>query len=133
MELKNKKRNGFSFKKMCQNAFAAATGTYLSVMSTMMFASAKGDGDWGNGITVSNASASKESVDTLMNNVIGILLTIARYAGIALLVYGIYEVVMSFMQQQPEAKTKGIIMAICGVVLIALKTLVNVVVPGLAS
>ena len=130
MELKNKKR--FSFKKMCKNAFATATGTYLAVISTMMFASA-GGGDWSNGVNVANVTAGKEGVDKLMNNVIGILLTIARYAGIALLVYGIYEVVMSFMQQQPEAKTKGIIMAICGVVLIALKTLVNVVVPGLAS
>jgi hypothetical protein len=31
---------------------------------------------------------------------------------------------MSFMQNQPEAKTKGIIMALCGVVMISLKSLI---------
>lgn len=111
---------------MCQNAFATATGTYLSVMSTMMLASANGVAGLGT-YDVSSTTGENASADTLMSNVIGILLTIARYAGIALLVYGIYEVVMSFMQQQPEAKTKGIIMAICGIVLIALKSLVNLV------
>lgn len=61
------------------------------------------------------------SMDKVMGNVIGFLLTMTRWVGIALLIYGVYEIVMSFMQNQPEAKTKGIIMAFAGVVLIALK------------
>lgn len=58
----------------------------------------------------------------LMGRIIGILLTITRFVGVALVIYGVYEIVMSFMQNQPEAKTKGIIMALAGVVMIALKS-----------
>ena len=59
----------------------------------------------------------------MMGKVIGILLTISRYVGVALAIYGIYEVVQSFMQNQPEAKTKGIVMALSGVVMCTLKTI----------
>lgn len=58
-----------------------------------------------------------------MGKIIGILLTITRFVGVALVVYGVYEVVMSFMQNQPEAKTKGIIMALAGIVMTALKSI----------
>lgn len=59
----------------------------------------------------------------MMGKIIGILLTITRFVGVALVVYGVYEVVMSFMQNQPEAKTKGIIMALAGIVMTALKSI----------
>ena len=63
--------------------------------------------------------------DAFMGKIIGILLTITRYVGVALIVYGVYEIVMSFMQNQPEAKTKGIIMALAGVVMVALKSVLK--------
>lgn len=74
----------------------------------------------GSGTSVSVDS--NATMDSVMGNVIGFLLTMTRWVGIALLIYGVYEIVMSFMQNQPEAKTKGIIMAFAGVVLIALKS-----------
>ena len=60
-----------------------------------------------------------------MNEIIGILLDICFYAGIALAIYGVYEIIMSFMQQQPEAKTKGIFMTMAGVVLMSLNVIVK--------
>ena len=68
---------------------------------------------------------STTSANGMMGKVIGILLGISKYVGIALMVYGVYEVVMSFMQNQPEAKTKGIIMALSGGVMITLKSILN--------
>lgn len=62
---------------------------------------------------------------TMMGKILGILLTITRFVGVALVVYGVYEVVMSFMQNQPEAKTKGIIMALAGIVMTALKSILS--------
>lgn len=62
---------------------------------------------------------------TMMGKIIGILLTITRFVGVALVVYGVYEIVMSFMQQQAEAKTKGIIMALAGIVMTALKSILK--------
>lgn len=61
----------------------------------------------------------------MMEKIIGILLTVTRYVGVALVIYGVYEVVMSFMQNQPEAKTKGIVMALAGVVMVGLKSLLG--------
>ena len=63
--------------------------------------------------------------DSLMRKMIGILLTITRYVGVALVVYGVYEIVMSFMQNQPEAKTKGIVMALAGAAMTTIKSIVN--------
>ena len=62
---------------------------------------------------------------TAMGAVIGVVLTIMRYVGVAMLVYGVYEIVMSIQNNQPEAKTKGIIMALSGVVMIAIKSLLT--------
>lgn len=68
-------------------------------------------------------TANSTDAGTMMGKIIGILLTITRFVGVALVVYGVYEVVMSFMQNQPEAKTKGIIMALAGIVMTALKSI----------
>lgn len=101
---------------------AAITATFMTGASTMAVlpasASYKGDSTLGS------------EADGLMDKVIGILLSICRYAGIALLIYGIYEIAMSFMQNQAEAKTKGIIMALAGVVMIGIKSIVNGVIGG---
>lgn len=66
-----------------------------------------------------------KGMDSVMGNVIGFLLSMSKWVGVALLIYGVYEIIMSFMQNQPEAKTKGIIMAFAGVILIALKSVLK--------
>lgn len=106
---KNGKKCGLFRKALIASSMAGA-------MANMTAATALAD--WQKVTISSNASA---NASDLMGNIIGILLTITRYVGIALVIYGIYEVVMSFMQNQPEAKTKGIIMALAGVVMIGLK------------
>ncbi len=78
-----------------------------------------------------NAAAPTVTVDegttaeSAMGAVIGVVLTIMRYVGVAMVIYGIYEIVMSIQNNQPEAKTKGIIMALSGVVMIAIKSLIS--------
>lgn len=101
-----------------KNWFAAAQAMAFAIMATVTSASA-----WGESVTI-NDSDDPDAKD-LMGNIIGILLTITRFVGIALVIYGIYEIVMSFMQNQPEAKTKGIVMALAGVVMIALKSILQ--------
>ena len=79
------------------------------------------DANFGEDVKVTANGSTDAS--TMMGKIIGILLTITRFVGVALVVYGVYEVVMSFMQNQPEAKTKGIIMALAGIVMTALKSI----------
>lgn len=114
-----KKKKAGIFKKM------ALMGGSVSCALPMMLTSALADGTAWDTVTIKNNSSS--DAGTMMGNIIGILLTITRFVGVALVVYGVYEVVMSFMQNQPEAKTKGIIMALAGVVMTALKSILKAV------
>ena len=110
---KNKKKTGFLAKAMSLGAIANVMATGLA---TTVFA----DGDW-DSVNVGNSSDGS----TVLGKIVGMLVTISKYVGIALVVYGAYEIVMSFMQNQPEAKTKGVLMAICGCCLIAMKAIVT--------
>lgn len=104
----------FNFRKLIVSLVLAAM--IVSMNMTCAFATGFGDD-----VTISSSGTA--DAGDLMGKIIGILLTITRYVGVALVIYGVYEVVMSFMQNQPEAKTKGIIMALAGVVMIALKSI----------
>ena len=101
IKAKQKKQNKF-MKKL--SAGIVAAGTMCSALA-MSASAADYNGDQLDG----------ESGKIVY--IINILLSISKYVGIALVVYGVYEVVMSFMQNQPEAKTKGIIMLLCGAVM----------------
>ncbi len=112
-------------KKFARKLFASAASLAAMGAMTATTAFADGGGDW-DAVTINTSNASNAS--SLMGNVIGILLTITRYVGVALVVYGAYEIVQSFMQNQPEAKTKGIMMALAGVAMIGLKSVLNFII-----
>lgn len=111
----------FNFRKLIVSLVLAA----MIVSMNMTCAFATGGASGFNDTVTINSRAT--DAGELMGKIIGILLTITRYVGVALVIYGVYEVVMSFMQNQPEAKTKGIIMALAGVVMIALKSILAAV------
>lgn len=102
-------------------ARAAAFGMAASSVATMTAAQVFAGDDFGS-VTVTGDGV---SANTVMGKVIGMLLTITRFAGVALTVYGVYEIVMSFTQNQPEAKTKGVIMTLSGVIMVALKSVLQ--------
>ena len=104
-------------KSWRNKVMASAMCTYAALQIMPMSVSA-----FGENVTINNTAP---DATNLMGQIIGILLTITRFVGVALVVYGVYEIVMSFMQNQPEAKTKGIIMALAGVVMIALKSVLS--------
>ena len=111
MTTTKKKKCGL-FRKIMTGA--GIMSAMASMSATTAFAS------FGEDVTV---TANGGDASTMMGKIIGVLLTITRFVGVALVVYGVYEVVMSFMQNQPEAKTKGIIMALAGIVMTALKSI----------
>jgi len=109
-----------SKKKRNFLAKAMSLGTIAGVMSSMFATTALAGWDESVKVTGSDTDA-----DDIMGKVIGILLSIARYVGVGLIIYGVYEVVTSFMQNQPEAKTKGIVMALSGAALTGMKTILK--------
>ncbi len=88
-------------------------------MANPMVSNASGDFD---SVTINTTT---QSAGQMMGNIIGIILTVMRYVGVAMVVYGVYEIVMSIQNNQPEAKTKGIIMALSGVIMIAIKSVLS--------
>lgn len=119
--------------RLAKSIYAASASA--AIATSMFTTTAFADGGFGINNSGGNAGADGgfggESVSInnsggnagdLMGKVIGVLLTITRFVGVALIVYGLYEVVQSFMQNQPEAKTKGIIMALAGIACTALKS-----------
>lgn len=113
-----------TMKKMNETKLGKrAKRIYTSVCTALMCSSAFALSAGAFGEDVKITAGSNTDANALMGKIIGILLTITRFVGVALIVYGVYEIVMSFQQQQPEAKTKGIIMALSGVAMVALKSI----------
>ena len=110
----------FNFRKLIVSLVLAAMIVSMNMTCAFATGGTGGTGGFGEDVTINTGGG---DAGALMGKIIGILLTITRYVGVALVIYGVYEVVMSFMQNQPEAKTKGIIMALAGVAMIALKSI----------
>lgn len=109
-------------KSKLTRLFALTLLTVAGVMGAMgvpVFANGNGFG----AVTFNTSTLDNAKADTLMSNIIGILLTITRWVGVAIVVFGVYEIVMSFTQDMPEKKVKGITLALAGVIMIALKSL----------
>lgn len=109
--------------RLAKSIYAASASAAIatSMFTTTAFADGGADGGFGGeSVSINNSGG---NAGDLMGKVIGVLLTITRFVGVALIVYGLYEVVQSFMQNQPEAKTKGIIMALAGIACTALKSI----------
>lgn len=77
--------------------------------------------------TYAMAAYNNNTSITGASNIINLLLSITKYAGIGLAVFGAYELAMSFLQNQPEAKTKGIIMLIAGVIMFGAPTILTTI------
>lgn len=65
------------------------------------------------------------SVDQLLGKIAGIILVIAQGIGVVLLISGVFQLVMAYKDDNADAKTRGIQLAIVGVVLITFKALLT--------
>ncbi len=65
------------------------------------------------------------SPDQLVTSIIGIVLTLARYIGIVLIVTGVFQLVMAYKDDNADAKTRGVQLAIVGVILVGLKAILT--------
>ena len=61
----------------------------------------------------------------LMGQLVGIIVTMFRWVGIMLLVWGITQFVMAVKRTDSESKSDAIQTIICAIVLMALKTIVT--------
>lgn len=76
------------------------------------------------GITSSQWNGSGD-IDALMGYIIGMMLAIARYAGMGLTIWGIIKTVMAYKDDNTNEITQGIRLAVVGIVLVALKSILG--------
>lgn len=112
-------------QKTFEKGAKVVRNSLLALNTVMLYANITAMRVYAFGENVTVTASGDADAGALMGKIIGIMLTITRFAGVGLVLFGIYEIVMSFMQQQPEAKTKGIIMAMSGIVMIALKSILS--------
>jgi hypothetical protein len=67
------------------------------------------------------------SPDTLMNSIIGSILTIFRYIGVILLCWSIGQLVLAFKDGDGNSKTQAAMMVVVSILLIGLKTFLEAV------
>ena len=80
---------------------------------------------YADGETAKVKEAELQGADNMMTNILGIVLTVFRYIGIFMTVWGVAMVVMAFRNEDAEGKTKGIMVAVAGIVLVTLKSILG--------
>lgn len=79
-------------------------------------------------ITVTAApvfAAGDVNANDIMTNVLSIVVSMFRYVGIMLLVWGVCQFVLAIKRTDAESKSDAIQTIMCAIALIAIKTLVN--------
>lgn len=71
------------------------------------------------------AEATVADASTLMGSILGMILAVFRYVGIALIVWGVIQFVLATKRTDAESKSDAIQTIMCGIVLTALKTIFN--------
>lgn len=65
------------------------------------------------------------AMEPMMQNFVDVICSMARWAGIFIGIFGIYNLVSTFTEDRPEDKKKAIGQIVGGVALIALKSIVE--------
>ena len=68
-----------------------------------------------------------QPMNTVVTQIANVVLTIFRYVGIVLLIWGIAQVVMGFRNEDSDSKIRGIMTVVVAIVLILLKTIVKAI------
>ena len=66
---------------------------------------------------------SNTSMDDIIGRAIDVVLTLARYVGVILLIFGIYQLYMSFKDDNPDGKVKAITLLVTSIGLITIKSI----------
>ena len=68
-----------------------------------------------------------KTMGDIVGSIISFILDIARYVGVALLVFGLYQLYTSFKDENPDGKIKAVTFCMTAVGLITLKTVLKAV------
>lgn len=77
--------------------------------------------------TVTVNDLSGKTTDQLVGSIIGQVLTLARYVGVMLLVFGFYQLYISFKDDNPDGKIKAITICVTAVGLMTIKSILEAV------
>lgn len=77
--------------------------------------------------TVEEVTLNTENVDAdkMVGQVLGIIMLVARFAGAALLIWGLVMFGLSVKNDEPESKQKALLCCIAGIILISLRSILK--------
>lgn len=67
------------------------------------------------------------SMDKIAGGVIDLILNIAMYVGAILAIYGVYQLLMAFKDENPDGKIKGVTLTLVGIAIATLRGLLTIV------
>lgn len=76
-------------------------------------------------VTFAAGSSGSVSASNLIGKIVSVILSMFRWVGIVLLVWGVAQFVMAIKRTDAESKSDAIQTIICAIVLIGLKSIIN--------
>lgn len=67
------------------------------------------------------------TTESVVGGIIGLILEIAKYTGIAIVAVGVFNLILAFKDENSEAQSRGIKMTLVGVALIGMRGLLKIV------
>lgn len=114
--MKSMKELGTKMRCKLTKAVVTAESAALMVTSAMTVCADEGEDV--------PAIATKD-MNSIMNDIIGFICNIAMYVGIGILVYGLFQLYMSFKDENPDGKIKAITLCVVAIGLVTLRVVVN--------
>lgn len=118
-------------KNLCNNVTRKTKETYLKVENLLkagclLFLSATSPLMAAAGGVTVNIAADAD-IGTMIGKIIDQVLTLARYVGVILLIFGIYQLYMSFKDENPDGKIKAITLLVTSVGLMTIKSIMSAI------
>ena len=83
-----------------------------------------------NGITGYSNGSNSNDMKNMTNGLIDQIAALMTYVGAVVLAVGIIQVIMAFKNEDADGKTRGMLVAVTGIALIAIRSILSAVVPG---
>lgn len=104
--------------KIKEGATKAFVTAEAAMISTTAAVSARA---FGQNVTVNTNNLNNADPTKTMGSAIGIVLTIFQFLGIGAVIFGVAQLAMSVIEDQPEKRLKGFAFLGAGVILVGLK------------
>lgn len=96
-----------------------ACGLMAGIMTAMMMLPVHATG--GSGFGTQSANFTATDPKTMMNAILGLIIDIASYVGMAITVYGVIKIILAYKDDNANEISNGVRFAVVGLALVAIR------------